>query len=75
METPKFLIADNSQFPEKIYILHTEFPRFLLDVETEEIDIYDDIEDEDVEEAKEELLKLVEAAFEFFDQEMDSYEE
>ena len=46
METPKFLIADNSDYPEKIYILHTDFPRFLLDVETEEIEWFYELEEE-----------------------------
>lgn len=29
---PKFLIADNSQVdPDKVYVLHTESPRFLVE--------------------------------------------
>lgn len=75
METPKFLIADNSEFPEKIYILHTDFPRFLLDVETEEIEFYDEIEEESDIDIETELASLLEEAFKFFDKEMDSYEE
>ena len=30
MEVPKFLIADNSSLDEEIFVLHTEYPRFLL---------------------------------------------
>lgn len=75
METPKFLIADNSEFPEKIYILHTDFPRFLLDIETEEIEIYDEIEEDSETDVETELATLLEEAFAFFDKEMDSYEE
>lgn len=75
METPKFLIADSSEFPEKIYILHTDFPRFLLDVESEEIEWFDALEEEPDVELETEIADLLEMAYEFFDKEMDSYEE
>lgn len=75
METPKFLIADNSEFPDKIYILHTDFPRFLLDVETEEIEWFDALEEESDVELETEVAELLEQAYQFFDREMDSYEE
>ena len=32
MNLPKFLLADNSQFPEDIFVLHTEFPRFMINL-------------------------------------------
>ena len=73
METPKFLIADNSEFPEKIYILHTDFPRFLLDIETEEIEFYEELEEESDVDLESELAELLEQAYSFFDKEMDSY--
>lgn len=75
MEAPKFLIADNSEFPEKLYILHTDFPRFLLDVENEEIEWFDELEDDPEVELETEVAKLIELAYEFFDKEMESYEE
>ncbi len=75
MEAPKFLIADNSEFPEKIFILHTDFPRFLLDIETEEIEWFDDLEEEPDVDLETEIASLMEKAFDFFDREMDSYED
>lgn len=75
METPKFLIADSSEFPEKIYILHTDFPRFLLDIENEEVEWFDALEEEPDVELETEIADLLEMAYEFFDKEMDSYEE
>jgi len=75
METPKFLIADNSEFPEKIFILHTEFPRFILDIETEEIEFYEDLDEEEDVNLETELTDIIEKALAFFDKEMDSYEE
>jgi hypothetical protein len=35
METPKFLMADNSQLPDKIFVIHTQDPHFIYDVEGE----------------------------------------
>ncbi len=75
METPKFLIADNSDFPEKIFIIHTDFPRFMLDVETEEIEWFDELEEEPDVDLETEIAELMEKAFDFFDREMDSYDE
>ncbi|MDX9704513.1 MAG: hypothetical protein RBT46_02245 [Weeksellaceae bacterium] len=72
---PKFLIADSSDFPEDIYILHTEFPRFLMNVETDEIEWFDALEEEPDVELENEIAELIEQAYEFFDKEMDSYEE
>lgn len=74
METPEFLIADNSKFPDKIFILHTEFPRFLLDVETEEVEWFDAIEEEEGVDLEAEIADLIGKAFDFFDREMEGYE-
>ncbi|WP_282628974.1 hypothetical protein [Empedobacter sedimenti] len=71
MELPKFLVADNSEFPEKIFILHTEYPRFLLDVETDDIEWFEDIsEEEENDEFDTEVANLIEDALDFYDQEM-----
>ncbi|MBA5630425.1 hypothetical protein [Moheibacter lacus] len=75
METPKFLIADNSDFPDKIFIIHTDFPRFMLDVETEEIEWFDELEEEPDVDLETEIAELMEKAFDFFDREMDTYDE
>ncbi|MFV0304515.1 MAG: hypothetical protein ACK5IC_03405 [Moheibacter sp.] len=75
METPKFLIADSSESANKIYILHTDFPRFLLDVETDEIEWFDSLEDEPDVDLETEIAELLELAYVFFDKEMESYDE
>ncbi len=73
MKTPKFLIADNSDFPDEIFVLHTEYPRFLLNVITEDVEWLDDISPKEAEENKDVLVKLVEDAFKFYDEEMEKY--
>ena len=37
MDLPKFLIADSSALEDVIFIVHTEYPRFFLNVATDEI--------------------------------------
>ena len=36
MELPKFLIADNSKLEDDLFIVHTEYPRFILNVSNDE---------------------------------------
>lgn len=76
MELPKFLIADNSEFPDKIFILHTEYPRFILDIENEDLEFLEDLSEEEEDETfSKEVETLVEQAFVFFDREMDLYDD
>lgn len=57
MSFPKFLVADNTDLPDAIYIVHTEFPSFILNLEDDEVKWMDDISDED-EETLPKLWKL-----------------
>lgn len=74
MKLPKFLLADNSEFPEDLFVVHTEYPRFILNVEEEEVEWLDDFEGEDEADA-DELTKVVEQAFRFCDEEIAKYDE
>ncbi len=38
MELPKFILGDNTKFPNAIYVIHTEFPRFIINLETDEVE-------------------------------------
>ena len=37
MDLPKFILGDNTDFPESIFIVHTEYPRFILNLENDSI--------------------------------------
>ena len=37
MDIPKFLIADNSSLKDEIFVLHTDYPRFFLNVSNDEM--------------------------------------
>ena len=36
MSLPKFILGDNTEFPNAIYVIHTEFPRFIINLENDD---------------------------------------
>ncbi len=74
MELPKFLLADNSKHPEDIFVLHTEYPRFLINLKDDSVEWFEDIADENEQELANALEQLIEMAGNFYDQEMKTYE-
>ena len=74
---PKFLLADNSQvLPDRIFVIHTEQPRFIVGSNIESITVDQEITWIDDEPASEELKKeLLEQAEEFLDLELEYEEE
>ncbi|PQJ77925.1 hypothetical protein [Polaribacter porphyrae] len=74
MNLPKFLLADNSEYPEDIFILHTEFPRFVINLKDDEVEWLDDLSGEKEDEIANELEHLIKLAEDFYDTEMEKYE-
>lgn len=74
MNLPKFLLADNSNYPEDIFILHTEFPRFLINLKDDEVEWLEDLSNEKEEDIKAEMDILIQQAGDFYDAEMEKYE-
>ncbi len=75
MEIPKFLLADNTDHPSSIFILHTEFPRFIIDLKTDEVEWLEEFSREDEEELNETTAELIEQATAFYDREVSRYED
>ncbi len=73
MDLPKFLLADNSNFPEDVFVLHTEFPRFLINLKDDEVEWFEDLTGENEEDIATELADLMNKAGEFYDEEMKQY--
>ncbi len=72
---PQFLIGDNTDHPEAVFIIHTEFPRFILNLENDEVEWFDDISGENKEDVTDEVSKLIEEAEAFYQREVDRYEQ
>lgn len=74
MAVPKFLVGDNTDHPENVFIIHTEYPRFVMDLDSDEVEWLDDIEGEDETELTDEMSKLLDDANTFYIREVERYE-
>tara|TARA_A100001011_G_scaffold400861_1_gene520105 strand:- start:32368 stop:32589 length:222 start_codon:yes stop_codon:yes gene_type:complete len=70
MEPPKFLIADNSSLQNVIFIVHTEYPRFIMNVTNDEVHWLEDFDKKDEGILHFELEQLIQDAFDFYDKEI-----
>ena len=75
MELPKFLLADNTDYPEAIFIVHTEYPRFIINLENDEVEWMEEFSKEDEADLMEEAENLIEAATAFYDREVSRYDQ
>ncbi len=75
MSLPKFILGDNTEYPNAIYVIHTEFPRFIINLEDDEIEWFEDFDDEDENELLAETENMIKLATEFYDNEILKYEE
>ncbi len=74
MEFPKFLLGDNTDFPEAIFVIHTEFPRCIINLVDDEVEWLEEFSNSDEEELLEESKIIVEAASNFYDREIERYD-
>ena len=74
MDLPKFLIADNSELKDTLFIIHTLYPRFFLNVINDEIHWMEEFDKEDKLELESQTARLVEEALLFYDQEIENFE-
>ncbi|MEK6493216.1 hypothetical protein [Myroides odoratimimus] len=73
MELPKFVLADNTEYPEDIFIIHLEFPRFIINLNTDEVEFLEAIEESEEAEIETEMEGLIVKAGEFYEREMERY--
>ena len=74
MELPKFILGDNTDLPESIFVIHTEFPRFIIDLKDDEVEWLEDFDKDDEKELSSEAESLITQANEFYDREVNRYE-
>lgn len=73
-QLPDFLLADSSQYPDEIFVIHTSFPRFVINLQNDEIEWWEKFAAEDKEAATEEMAHWIEEASQFYDREISSYQ-
>ncbi|WP_088341818.1 hypothetical protein [Robiginitalea sediminis] len=75
MDLPKFLLADNTDYPTAIFVLHTEYPRFIINLENDEVEWFEEFSPEDRKDLEEESTRLISEATDFYDREVARYED
>ncbi len=75
MNLPKFLTADNTDNPDDNFIVHTEYPRFIINLIDDEIEFLEDITVSDQEELTLMTAELIDEASAFYDKEVARYQE
>jgi len=76
MKVPKYLLGDNSKNSvDDIFVIHTEFPRFIINLKNDEIELMDDLIGSDEEELSILVASYIEEASAFYDTEIKAYED
>ncbi|MCH4552939.1 MULTISPECIES: hypothetical protein [Aestuariibaculum] len=75
MSLPKFILGDNTEYPNAIFVIHTEFPRFIINLENDEVEWFEEFDEEDQKELEVETENAIKLATEFYDNEIAKYEE
>lgn len=75
MDLPKFVLADNTDFPDNLFVIHLEYPRFIIDLETEDIEFLEELDESEEVELKEEMDRLIDLASVFYEREITRFAE
>jgi hypothetical protein len=75
MELPKFILGDNTDLPNAIFVIHTEFPRFIINLENDDVEWLEDFDQHDEKELLTEMENLIEGASQFYDREVSRYDD
>lgn len=75
MELPKFLLGDNTDFPDDIFIIHLGFPRFIINLANDEVELLEELDQYDEIEFTDDMEKYINQANEFYDREVSRFQE
>ena len=75
LQLPKFVLADNTDFPDNLFVIHLEYPRFVIDLESEDIEFLEELDESEELELKEEMDRLIDLAAEFYEREITRFAE
>ena len=74
MNIPKYLLGDNTDHPDAIFVIHTDFPRFIIDLATVEVEWLEEFDNHDQKELETEAENYIREATQFYDREVARYE-
>ncbi len=73
MELPHFLLGDNTDAENEMFIMHTQYPRFIWAINADDVTWLDELEGEE-EDLVNEIANLLETAEAFYEREMKRHE-
>ncbi len=74
MELPKFILGENTDYEEDIFIVHLDYPRCIINLLNDEVEWLEEPEGSEAE-LSIAVVELVEEASRFYDREMQRYDE
>ena len=72
---PKFILGDNTDMPDAMFVVHLEYPRFVLNLDNDEVEWLEEFDEEDTNELEAESENLIEEAIAFYEREIARIEE
>lgn len=73
MNLPKFILGDNTDLPNAIFVIHTEFPRFIINLENDDIEWLEEFDGYDENQLLSETENVIKEASAFYDREVGRY--
>jgi len=73
MKLPKFILGDNTDLPNAIFVIHTEFPRFIINLENDDIEWLEEFDEYDENQLLSETENVIKEASAFYDREVARY--
>ena len=70
MNVPKFLLSSNSDLPEELFVVHSEFPRCILNIINDQIFWLEEFDENDIKEIKNQTQILIDQGLDFYDKEI-----
>jgi len=75
MNLPRFVLADNTDFPDDIFVIHLDYPRFIINLRDDQMEFMEEIDPLEEEELANQTKKLVEEAILFYERETERYQD
>ena len=73
MTLPTYILGDNTDQPDAIYVIRTEFPRFIINLEDDELEWFEEFDAHDERELETETKNYIQEASKFYDREVARY--
>ena len=73
MNLPKFILGDNTDLPNAIFVIHTEFTRFIINLENDDIEWLEEFDEYDENQLLSETENVIKEASAFYDREVARY--